>query len=88
MELEVGMRYKDRDRFILEIREIHKHNVIYYASRIKNGIVQEERGPFSHDKDSFAKTFPPMFIKVKHTRLARKMYPDAQEKDEMLVIEC
>lgn len=82
MEIKVGKKYIDRE-FILEVIDI-KDTIIYYIVSSYKG-QPTRQNVYNVDKGIF--TYKPMYTEVKATRLARKMFPNAEEENGMLLLE-
>lgn len=91
MDFKVGRKYTDNDpivEFILKIIKIDSSNqLVYFTARTIDSDHDGYDPIYSESFEIFSKNTP-LFKLVKNTRLARKMYPNAEVDDNnMLILE-
>lgn len=89
MEIKVGRKYLDatakNPKFILEVTEVNDMVVKYKARLLKKG--SNWHSTLYTERLTSFKDYEPMYTEVKATRLARKMFPNAEEENGMLILE-
>mgnify|MGYP000897496893 CR=1 FL=1 len=97
MEIKIGRKYLDDNgvylSFILEVTEVSNSLVSYRAK-----LFREDGDCYPTECEDWHSTiyresiekfqrYKPLYIEVKATRLARKMFPNAEEENGMLILE-
>lgn len=89
MEIKVGRKYSDTsfgEYFILTILEVNGYILSYHAYDVGNMSGNDYVFEMTV-RDFLSSGYEPLYTEVKATRLARKMFPNAEEKDGMLLLE-
>ena len=91
MDFKVGRKYIDSDsvvEFILKIIKIDSSKqLVYFTARAIDGDHDGYDPIYCESLETFSR-YTPLFKLVKNTRLARKMYPNAEVDDNnMLILE-